>query len=178
MQNHVIGIDISKSKLDICAIFDGKIRKKIVENSELGFKQLHSWISKNDIKNPHFCMEATGHYSEPVVDFLYNAGCKVSVVNPFPIKAFRISKMIRQKTDCSDSEVISRFCLQNNPKLWKPRTQDSKELHEINSRLDSLKIELNKLKNQSDKSYSNGAVKKGGRKIGSCSFGRSELQKF
>ena len=62
-------------------------------------------------------MEATGHYSEPIAEFLYNAGYRVSVVNPFPIKAFRMSKMIRQKTDRSDSEVIARFCLQNNPKL-------------------------------------------------------------
>lgn len=29
----VIGIDVSKEKLDVCALFDGKIRKKIVKNS-------------------------------------------------------------------------------------------------------------------------------------------------
>ena len=39
MQN-VIGIDVSKAKLDVCALFEGKTRKKIVENSESGFKQL------------------------------------------------------------------------------------------------------------------------------------------
>ena len=37
MQN-VIGIDVSKAKLDICALLDGKTRKKVVENSESGFK--------------------------------------------------------------------------------------------------------------------------------------------
>ena len=50
MQN-VIGIDVSKEKLDICALFDGKTKKKIVDNSVSGFKSLHNWISPFEIKN-------------------------------------------------------------------------------------------------------------------------------
>lgn len=68
MQN-VIGIDVSKAKLDVCALFEGKTRKKIVENSESGFEQLQSWISKNNIESPHICMESTGCYSEGVAEF-------------------------------------------------------------------------------------------------------------
>ncbi len=37
MQN-VIGIDVSKEKVDVCALFDGKTKKKIVDNSVSGFK--------------------------------------------------------------------------------------------------------------------------------------------
>ena len=65
----VIGIDVSKAKLDICALFEDKTRKKVVENSESGFKQLHDWISKNNIEYPHICMESTGCYSEGVAEF-------------------------------------------------------------------------------------------------------------
>jgi hypothetical protein len=38
MQNNVVGIDVSKKKLDICMIFDGQTRKKVVTNDEPGFK--------------------------------------------------------------------------------------------------------------------------------------------
>ncbi|MCR4623947.1 MAG: hypothetical protein K5780_04850 [Alphaproteobacteria bacterium] len=54
----VIGVDVSKEKLDVCALFDGKICKNIVDNSVSGFKSLLSWISKNNISNPLVCMEA------------------------------------------------------------------------------------------------------------------------
>ena len=160
MQNHVVGIDVSKRTLDVCAIYDGKIRKKSFANSESGFNKLAAWMSSLGIENPHICLEATGCYSEPVADFLFNAAYKVSVVNPLPIKAFRMSKMIRQKTDRSDCEVIANFCLQNNPRYWRPKSQTSKELHEINFRLDSLKMEFNRLNNQLEKSYLNQKVKK------------------
>lgn len=160
MQNHVIGIDVSKKTLDLCAIYDYKIRKKSFTNTESGFRKLIEWTSTLGITNPHICMEATGCYSEPIADFLFNAGYKVSIVNPLPIKAFRMSKMIRQKTDSSDAEVIAIFCLQNNPRPWTPKKQSNKELHEINSRLDSLKMELNKLISQLEKNYVNETVKK------------------
>lgn len=159
MQNHVVGIDVSKKTLDVCAIYDDKIRKKSFANTESGFKKLISWTSELGMVDPHICLEATGCYSEPLADFLFNAGYKISVVNPLPIKAFRMSQMIRQKTDRSDCEVIAKFCLQNDPRYWKPKSQTGKELHEINCRLDSLKMELNRLNNQLEKSYSNEKVK-------------------
>ena len=37
---NVVGIDVSKKKLDVCALFDGKMRKKVVENSESGVESL------------------------------------------------------------------------------------------------------------------------------------------
>jgi transposase len=54
-------------------------------------------------------MESTGAYSEGIAEFLYNSGFVVDVINPSLIKAFRMNKMVRQKTDRSDSEVIAVF---------------------------------------------------------------------
>ena len=146
MQN-VIGIDVSKAKLDICALLDRKIRKKTVENSASGFKSLRNWISKNNINNPHFCMESTGCYSEGVAEFFHELGFKVSVVNPLQIKTFRNTKLIRQKTDSVDAQVIAEFCLQNNPAPWNPRSPEKKELHNINVRISELKAEVNRALN-------------------------------
>ena len=146
MQN-VIGIDVSKKKLDICALFDGKLRKKIVDNSVSGFKSLRNWISKNNIDNPYFCLESPGCYSEGVAEFFHKLGFKVSVVNPLQIKSFRSSKLIRQKTDSVDAQIIAEFCLQNAPAAWKPRSPKQKELHYLNVRISALKTELNRASN-------------------------------
>lgn len=146
MQN-VIGIDVSKKKLDVCALFDGKTRKKIVDNSVSGFKSLRDWISKNNINNPHICMESTGCYSEGVAEFFHELGFKVSVVNPLQIKSFRSSKLIRQKTDSVDALIIAEFCLQNAPAAWKPKSPEQKELHYLNVRISALKSELNRVSN-------------------------------
>jgi len=98
----VVGIGVSKAKLDICVLFESKTKKKIVKNSESGFKQLHDWISQNHI-NPHICMESTGCYSEGVAEFFHNLGFKACVINPLVIKSFRNSKLVRQKTDSNES---------------------------------------------------------------------------
>ena len=144
-----IGIDVSKSKLDICVIIENsKIRKKIVKNSESGFMALKNWITKLDLQDSHICMEATGCYSEGVATFFHDLKFKVSVVNPLVIKSFRNSKLVRQKTDSSDAYIIAEFCKQNTPKPWKPRNPDEKSLHEFLKRLDSLTERLKQITNQ------------------------------
>jgi transposase len=69
-----------------------------------------------------------------------------------------MSKMVRQKTDSSDCEIIAKFCLQNNLIPWQPKSRKNKELHEINSRIDALKAELNRLTNFREKKTLNEVV--------------------
>lgn len=143
----VLGIDVSKEKLDVYAIFDGKIRKKIIPNSEKGFLHLQSWLKRQHIDFPHVCMEATGCYYEEIAEFLYNSGFTVSVVNPLKIKSFRSCKLVRQKTDSTDAQIIAEFCLQNNPAAWSPKPQEIKELHQLSVRIRSLQTEINRASN-------------------------------
>lgn len=159
MKNQVVGIDISKLKFDVCAIFNEKFRRKTFTNNVFGCKKFVSWMSEIGLNNPHICMEATGCYSEQLADFLYNSGHKVSVVNPLPIKAFRTSKMLRQKTDKADAEVIAHFCQQNKLRLWKSKEKSPKELHEITVAIDSLKKQMNAFVNMKEKQYTNQIVK-------------------
>lgn len=143
----VIGIYVSKEKLDVCALFDGKTLKKIVKNSVSGFKSLHVWISKNNINNPHICIESTDFYSEDVAEFFHELGFKVSMVNPLQIKSFRSSKFIRQKPDSIEAKIIAEFCLQNAPAVWEPRSPEQKELHYLNIHITALKDKVNRALN-------------------------------
>jgi transposase len=39
-----VGIDISKIKIDVCCLFDGRKRSKVFKNNEEGFKELIEWL--------------------------------------------------------------------------------------------------------------------------------------
>ena len=94
-----VGIDVSKKKLDLALLVDGKIKTKVLENSSEGHQALLDWLRKSKVPLPalHVCMEATGVYSEPVALALHEAGLVVSVVNPSCIKGFGHSENIRNK---------------------------------------------------------------------------------
>ena len=54
-----IGIDVSKSKLNVCVITkNSKVRKKVVKNSGSGFVVLNNWFMKHNFQIPHIYMKA------------------------------------------------------------------------------------------------------------------------
>ena len=59
---------------------------------------------------------------------MFEAGVKVSVVNPAQIKGFAQSELVRTKTDKADSQLIARFCRAINPPLWEPQPAHVQEL--------------------------------------------------
>ena len=89
---NIIGIDVSKAKLD-CAWLkeDDKIKAKAVDNTKNGWKELIEWSLKNtglSLEQLHFVMEATGIYHQRLASYLFDAGAKVSVVNPAQVKFY------------------------------------------------------------------------------------------
>jgi len=108
----IVGIDVSKKKLDIALLVNGKIKAKVVDNSTDGYELLLMWLSKSKVEKDalHVCMEATGIYYEPVALALHDAGVAVSVVNPACIKGFGHSENIRNKNDTADAGLIARYC--------------------------------------------------------------------
>ena len=60
---HILGIDISKAKLDAALRRpDGKWRSKVVENTPAGFGVLGEWLVSHGVDSVHACIEATGTY--------------------------------------------------------------------------------------------------------------------
>jgi transposase len=134
-----LGIDISKSKFDICLAREGgKFRHKVFPNSPLGFSQLSAWLSKQKVERVHACMEATGTYGEALATYLYEAGHLVSVVNPAVIKAYGQSRLARTKTDKADATLIAQFCSERRPPAWQPLPAEIRQLQALVRRLDSL----------------------------------------
>jgi transposase len=139
--NAVVGIDVSKKKLDVSLLVDGKTRTKVLENSAAGHQALLTWLEKSKVPMSalHICMESTGVYSEPVALALHNAGLTVSVVNPACIKGFGHSENIRNKNDTIDAGLIARYCAAMRPESWVPPPLEQRQLRAWSQRVQTLK---------------------------------------
>lgn len=137
----VLGIDVSKAKLDVALLVNGKVRAKVVPNNSEGHQTLLEWLrkSKADLFTLHVCMEATGVYHEAVATTLHAAGFKVSVVNPACIKGFGHSENIRNKNDEIDAGLIARYCLVMAPDPWTPPPIEQRQLRAWTLRVAALK---------------------------------------
>jgi transposase len=139
MNNSTLGIDISKLKFNVCLISSTqKPRHKVFTNNQSGFELLSNWLEKQNAEDMHVCLEATGTYGEALAMFLLENGYKVSIVNPAAVRAFAADGLSRTKTDKVDADLIARFCLSQEPELWKPPAPQIRELQALVRRLESL----------------------------------------
>jgi len=154
MSKNVLGIDVSKKKLDLCLILDGRVFAKKFDNTATGFKLLQGWLSSLRVDQVHACLEATGAYGESVAEFLHELGHRVSVVNPFRVKGFASSDLKRNKTDTADARTIAEFCLAKEPEQWHPLPPEVKQLQALTRRIEALDrmlvVETNRLQVASD----------------------------
>jgi transposase len=137
----VVGIDVSKLKLDVALLFNGKVRSKVLDNSSAGHKNLLEWLgkSKAPMETMHICMEATGVYYEALALALHQAGLNVSVVNPSCIKGFGQGENIRNKNDAIDAGLIARYCAAMTPTSWAPPPIEQRQLRAWSLRVQALK---------------------------------------
>lgn len=138
---NVVGIDVSKRKLDIALLINNKTKSKVFNNTHAGHRELMQWLLERgtDQEHTHICLEATGPYSETVAIALVESGWKVSVVNPARIKGFAQGELARNKTDRADASLLARFCVAMRPSLWIPPSIEWRELRGWVDRLQALK---------------------------------------
>lgn len=99
----VIGIDISKAKLDV---FDPQRRKSMtVGHDQAGVDRLLHWL---DGRKPLIVVEATGGYERRLMELLAGR-MDVAVANPARIRALAIAGGQMAKTDRLDARIIATF---------------------------------------------------------------------
>lgn len=140
-----LGIDVSKEKLDCSCVLstDSPLTHSIFKNNKDGFLKLWDWAKKLEKSTKtdriHFCMEATGIYSDALSKFLVKEKEAVcSLINPAQIKAFAKSQMVRTKTDKVDSKVIAKYCLIHNPPELKLAEESYEKLKQLQRYLEHL----------------------------------------
>ena len=135
----VLGIDIAKAKFEVALLTpDGKRRRKSCPNTPAGFAQLAAWLQRYDVTHVHACLEATGTYGDALATWLYDAGHRVSVVNPAIMHAYARTQLTRSKTDQIDAELIAHFTATQQPPAWAPPALEIRQLQALVRRLDAL----------------------------------------
>lgn len=157
-QYQFVGIDVAKDKFDVALEINNKCHHECFKNDSKGYQAFSKWLSKYTTQ-PWVCMEATGHYSELIADYLFAKKVRVSVVNPLQIKSFARAKLSRNKTDQLDARLIAVYCEKMLPRTFMRRSKDHKELKELTNMLDMLKTQHIQLANQLHSVQSNTAKK-------------------
>jgi len=120
MDEVVVGIDVSKDRLDIHVVPSGEAFAVGRDG-----KSLDALTERLKTMNVHLiALEATGGYETVAAAALAGAGLPVAVVNPAQVRQFARALGKRAKTDPIDAAVIARFAATARPE---PRVAPSEE---------------------------------------------------
>jgi transposase len=125
-----IGIDVSKSKLDVIAHVGGTQLE--VENSEQGLKRLCEQLVA--LAPELVVMEASGGYERLCAATLAQAGLPVAVVNARQVRAFALATGVLAKTDRVDARVLAHFAAAVRPAVRACADEQRQALDEIMGR--------------------------------------------
>ena len=131
MIDGILGIDVSKDKLDVSLSGGDKVRAGSFTNSSEGWRLLQDWVTAHKIQRVHACLESTGRYSLGIACALYEAGHVVSIINPAQIRDFVRTKLGRNKTDGVDASHIREYCELFKPQPWTPPSEAHRRLGEL-----------------------------------------------
>lgn len=118
-----IGIDVSKSQLDVCGHVTGT--SLVAVNNEAGIAHLIERFRGMDIEL--VVMEASGGYERLCAALLTEAGLKVAVVNARQVRAFAIASNVLAKTDRVDARVLAHFAVTMRPAV-RPLGEEQRQL--------------------------------------------------
>ena len=128
----IVGIDVSKDKLDVSTKdAAGKRRRKSARNTPGGRADLIAWLESNGLAGATCCHESTGRYGDALADELHAAGFEVRVANPGRVKRFADAMGSRNKTDASDADVILEFAALMPPPVWTPPRAEIRSLRAL-----------------------------------------------
>ena len=142
----VVGIDVSKDWFDAAWGSGQQCQSRQFGYTDQGIEELLECVPGDAL----FVMEATGLYHARLALKLYEAGRKVSVVNPLVIKRFGQMKLLRVKSDRADARLIMEYALQEAPPLWEPSSEEVQELQQAHGWLNDLITERTRLLNRQE----------------------------
>lgn len=154
-----LGIDVAKQSFQCTLLRSGKRFHHSFQNKPEGFAALAKWLEQHPGDPVHACMEATNTYWEELAEFLHDHGQRVSVVNPRRIRDYARSKLLRNKTDKLDGDVIAEFCAAQQPATWSPLPEDVRELRDLVRHLEDLQTMRNQESNRLTDGHPSAAVR-------------------
>jgi transposase len=133
-QNKVVGIDVSKLRLDCFALPTQQAWS--CQNAEVGDQSLLERLRAID---PDLVvLEATGGYETRVATLLLASGFRAAVVNPRQVRHFAKAMNKLAKTDRIDARLLAEFGLRVEPQVRALPDERTRELADLVSRRGQL----------------------------------------
>ncbi|RLK63004.1 IS110 family transposase [Atopobacter sp. AH10] len=144
-----VGIDVAKDKHDCFICYsDGSVYKDAFSfsNDRDGFNILLSFMPEPS-ENVKVGLEATGHYSLNLINFLVDNGFNPVIFNPLQINLFRKAHTLRKtKTDKTDAKLIAFMLSSSDAKPHLDLSYHVVELKSLTRYRYRLKDQLARLK--------------------------------
>ena len=143
MTDHNIGVDISKSHLDVFRLEDGMAKR--FDNSAAGFRALTRWLGKPPVARVVF--EPTGAYHKA---FEVALGQKLPLVKVNPPQARRFAEAYgtRAKTDAVDARMLARMGAAFDLEPQAPCSTEARALKELHVARAGLIKDRTRLRNR------------------------------
>ena len=126
----VVGIDVSKDRLDVCVRPAGE--SFVVARTGAGIDELV--IRLTSLAPVLVAIEATGGFERVVTAALAGASLPVVVVNPAQVRAFAQALGKRAKTDPIDAAVIAKFAEATKPSVRPLPSETTRHLADLVAR--------------------------------------------
>ncbi|BES64527.1 IS110 family transposase [Gottschalkiaceae bacterium SANA] len=145
-----VGIDVAKDKHD-CFIVnsDGEVIKDVFtfKNNLEGFTQFFSAIPDVPLDKIKVGLEATGHYSINLTNFISNHHLPLVILNPLQTNLFRKAQTLRKsKTDKIDAKLIALMLQTGNFESHTNLSYHLAELKSLTRHKSRIKENLSKYK--------------------------------
>jgi len=145
LQEHFIGIDVSKDKLDVAVRPSGETR--IFSNTHEDLRRLTQYVKS--LTPALVVLEATGGLHRTVLSTLAAEGLPAVAVNPRQIRNFAKATGTVAKTDRIDAQVIAHFAEALRPQVRPLKDEQAERLQALMTRrrqlIDMLTAEKNRL---------------------------------
>jgi transposase len=134
MTKHTIGVDISKSHLDVFRLEDKTAER--FENSAAGFRALAKWLGKTPSKTPskipvaRVIFEPTGAYHK-AFEAALGGVFPLLKVNPLQARRFAEACGTKAKTDAVDAQMLARMGAALNLEPKAPQSQNARVLKDL-----------------------------------------------
>ena len=120
-----VGINVSKSTLDLCMLYEGikgRVKTRNIRNDRSAVENIIRWLRLQHCspKDVHLVMEAIGVYHKRLANGLHDAGLYVSLANPHRSRDFARGMGIMMKTDKVDAYMLACYALLKKPHRWEP----------------------------------------------------------
>jgi transposase len=155
MEATVVGIDVSKDRLDVYVHPSGE-SFAVARNAE-GLDALIARLEPLSVSA--VAVEATGGFETVVAASLSAAGLPVIVVNPAQVRAFATALGKRAKTDPIDAKVIALFVAATKPQIRPLPDEETRLLAALVTRRRQI-IQMIVAEKQRERQISNRTLKK------------------